>query len=114
MEGPYTLDKNEIEKYIFAKPGAYYIVYSKDDKEVVYTVGRSNDNLKQQMFNLLPEEGFEDESKKGFYKVYIEYTPGPRPAYELECQWYHKYTPDATDVHPAKTHPSWICPVCKK
>jgi hypothetical protein len=114
MEGPYSLNKENVEKYVFSKPGVYYLAYTENDKEVVYCVGRSNDNLKQHLIDFLPEDGFADETKKDLYKLYLEYASTAKSAYELECQWYHKYATGSADVHPAKTHPTWICPVCGK
>jgi len=114
MEGPYLLDEKNVNEHVASKPGVFSLTRNKDGKDVHYFVGRSQDDLKFQLKGFIPEsKGNNPAYEKEIPKFFFEYTTSAQSAYELECHWYHQYV-SLSDVHPGKTHPSWICPVCKK
>jgi excinuclease UvrABC nuclease subunit len=113
MEGPYLLNETKIDRYVSLKPGVYCLTYTEGDKNIACYVGRSDNELKSRLKDHLPENETDDcIINKRIDKFYFENTDTANAAYELECQWYHEYKPDCNDMHPDKTDPRWICPVC--
>lgn len=113
MKGPYLLNETNIDTYVSSKPGAYCLTYTSGDKNEACYVGRSDDDLKSRLKDHLPENEVDNcITSKEVDKFYFENTDTAKAAYELECQWYHKYEPTCNDIHPDKTYPSWSCPVC--
>jgi excinuclease UvrABC nuclease subunit len=114
MKGPYRLTELNVKQYVPRMAGAYCLTYSgSDNRNIACYIGRSDNDLKSRLKNhLSPNEVDLCIKRKGADKFYFQETTSAREAYELECEWYHKYNPNCNNIHPDKTYTSWACPVC--
>ncbi len=83
-------------------PGTY--VLSRDGTHADY-IGRSDSNLKERLLK---------HKNNGYYRyVWFDYAVSPKEAYEVECEWYHRYGPLNNVFHPGVPGSSHlICPIC--
>jgi len=101
MTGPYPLDL--LNKVINKVSSGVYIL-SRDGKTAHY-VGRSDTDIRTRIEVSAQE--------RQYYRFFwYEYTQSPQAAYNLECQWFHKFAPSDNTNHPAVPEgQNWKCPV---
>ena len=100
MVGPFSLTGESIHSEVSKSPGAYIILDSENDG--VY-VGRSDQNLQEKLKQHPPDTTL---------KFFFEHTPTAKAAFDLECLWFHEYTPRQNSTHPEKSDPGWTCMAC--
>jgi hypothetical protein len=101
MKGPFPI--SGVVSYVMQNSKGAYIL-SRDGK-IAHYIGRSDDDL-QGRIQRSSTEGY------GYKYFWFEDTTSPKRAYELECEWYHKYKPTDNSVHPAvPPGTNWRCPV---
>lgn len=101
MNGPFKLE--DVDYMVSLTKGAY--ILSRDGKTAHY-VGRSDSNLRTRI-KTSANEG------RGYHFFWFETTTSPMKAHQLECEWYHKYSPPDNSIHPAVPGGTyWTCPVC--
>jgi len=104
MNGPYSLNSQTISSVIPGNSIGAYIL-SKDGK-VAHYVGRSDSNLANRL-------GQHISDYQNYSHFWFETSNSILAAFELECQWWHKYKPDDNEVHPDRPdNTNWQCPVC--
>jgi len=104
MNGPYSLNLQTISKIAPANSLGAYIL-SKDGK-VAHYVGRSDSDLANRL-------GQHASDYQNYTHFWFETVGSPKAAFELECQWWHKYKPDDNDNHPDQPNNiNCQCPVC--
>lgn len=104
MSGPYSLDTGTISNRISRSTQGAYIL-SKDGK-IAHYVGRSDTDLAGRLNWWANNSG-------SYTHFWFETATSALSAFELECQWWHKYRPDDNQNHPDRPNNSnWQCPVC--
>ncbi len=111
MEGPYDLDKENIDNEITKTSAGNYALGYKDDKGgfAVCYVGRSDSDVKDRLMKHLDD-------KKKYTSFKFSYASSPKEAYEKECRNYHEWGGCKgleNIIHPDS--PNGItrkCPVC--
>lgn len=103
MKGPFSV--TDIGYYVEQDSMGVYI-FSRDGKTAIY-VGRSDNDLRGRMLSS-SNEGH------GYKYFWFKYVTSPMRAYQLECEWYHKYEPRDNTIHPAVPQGAfWRCPVSR-
>lgn len=104
MSGPYSLNTQTVNKLVSSSsPGVY--ILSTDGKTAHY-VGRSDNDVAGRL------NWWVNNSQKYTY-FWFEPASSAKAAFDLECQWWHKYRPDDNQNHPDRPDGSgWQCPVC--
>lgn len=101
MRGRFPI--NEVDKFvIYISPGAY--ILSRDGRTAHY-VGRSDSDVEDPTKRSATE-------RYGYRYFWFEYASSPMKAYQLECEWYHKFSPSDNSTHPAVPRgANWRCSV---
>lgn len=110
MEGPYSLTEVHIKDIVKRQAGVYILVNIYNN--AIY-VGRADLDLNDRLKDHLSQSEVNVCIKRsGVNAFYLEYAQSPEGAYNLECNWYHRYRPTCNVAHPAKNSLSWSCPIC--
>jgi excinuclease UvrABC nuclease subunit len=110
MQGPYNLISSEIDINVKQEAGAYVLT---NVNNVAVYVGRADSDLNARLKSHLSQnETNICITRSGVKSFYFENASSLEDAYNLECEWYHKYRPTCNMAHPAKNLPSWFCRVC--
>lgn len=110
MKGPYKITAFQIDSNVLAEAGTYVLVNVNNN--AIY-VGRSDTNLNNRLKDHLPQN--EDNiciKRCEVDAFYFEIMQSLKEAYNLECEWYHKYNPTCNNAHPLKKYLNWHCPAC--
>lgn len=104
MRGPYSLDTWTISSNVpRSTPGVY--ILSRDGKTAHY-VGRSDIDLSGRLNQ-------HANANNRYTHFWFEAASSANLAFKLECQWWHKYSPDDNKIHPDRlSNYSWRCPIC--
>ncbi len=109
MKGPHVLNVQNILD-LPSVPGAYLLI--KHGSAYVY-VGRSDKDLKETLQHHLPQNEDNPYLKKTDPDHFCyERASSIREAYEIECKWYHEFSPNCNTMHPDRPYPFIKCPVC--
>lgn len=110
MKGPYKFPMFKIDSNLLGGAGTYILVNVNNN--AIY-VGRSDSNLNNRLKDHLPQnEANICINRCGVDAFYFEITRSTKEAYNLECEWYHRYTPTCNNAHPLKKNLGWHCPIC--
>lgn len=108
MKGPYVYSSAKIDEVVTqTSAGNYALGYSKEGKFRVQYVGRSDNNVNEELKVKL----------NGKYdKFKFSYASSPKEAFEKECRNYHDFGAKeklANENHPDRPNDAdWKCPVC--
>ena len=109
MKGPCILAMFQIDSNISAEAGIYILVNANNN--AIY-VGRSDSNLNNRLKDhLLQNEANICIKRCEVNAFYYEITRSLKEAYNLECEWYHRYRPTCNNAHPLKKFIDWHCPI---
>jgi len=108
LQGPFKLTAEAVNRAVTSKrlPGAYALGHTDQEGTfVIEYIGRSNDNLRQQLDDLVV---------KFHGQFAFEYFSSARAAFEKECELFHAYLADGDAIHPTRPDGSyWKCPGCR-
>src|SRR5258706_539468 len=100
MQGPYRV---QTAPQVSDTAGAY--VLSRDGRTAAYA-GRSDFALGSRLQQSIREG-------RGYQYFWIDYARSPMEAFQLECDYYHRFTPPDNVVHPAvPPNTTWRCQHC--
>jgi len=101
IKGRFPID--DVDRFVtLISAGAY--ILSRDGRTAHY-VGRSDSDVGDRI-KRSAAEGY------GYRYFWFEYASSPMRAYQLECEWYHKFSPSDNSTHPAVPRgANWRCPV---
>jgi len=103
----YSFDSDVIDEVVTrTSPGNYALGYKNEQgKFIVNYVGRSDNDLNQELKNYLPGTGYR--------RFKFGYAQSPKAAFEKECENYHDFDGLDNEIHPRRPDESdWICPRC--
>ena len=109
MSGPYVFTSAKIDEVVTrTSEGNYALGRTKDDDTfIVKYVGRSDENLNQELKAKLSDT---------YKRFKYSYATSPKDAFEKECQNYHDFGESAkldNQIHPDRPDgTNWKCPVC--
>ena len=108
MNGPYSLNREEIDKQVTQKSAGNYALGKVSDKVfIVNYVGRSDEDLNKRL------KDWVDDKYRDFK---YSYASSPKKAFEKECSNYHDFGESKkldNDKHPQRPkEANWKCPVC--
>jgi excinuclease UvrABC nuclease subunit len=104
MSGPHLLNAQTIIRIVpVLSIGAY--ILSKEGRTVHY-VGRSDNDLAARLTSHINDSQI-------YTHFWYEVSTSAKSAFELECNWWHKYKPSDNKNHPGRPNGSgWQCPIC--